>query len=612
MAKRSLKWKFILAFTMIPFISLSVFFLLIYLNFKDERMAAIFETSLTQSRLQTKLTSEKLAPITSFMEYWATFYVKDQEYSQVIARTMKESTSALKNLTSAALIEFDPITNSVTKTLQLKWSPEPLVLARILSQLEIYRSRLDGNPKPILVNDLHPKDWVMIQRYKPSNPQNNNREIIVVAAINQRWTRLRYPGQVISENFWFNDQGQVIAQNGQLGLNEMAKILKRISSSKSVLGAFEIELGGTPFIAAYSLPQQAQVVMVNLIKAELAEENLRATLQQGILLLLIIILISLVGGIFLSNKLTHSLQVLARATKTLGRGIFNIRINIKSGDEVEDLSHSITDLAQQIQLLLKETKDLGRMEGELLLGKEVQTTLFPPEFFENHHLSIRGYNQPASEVGGDWWGYYESTDHTYVFVGDATGHGVPAALLTTAIHSIVKTLFNLGVDSPPEMLKQMNRALFQTSQGKKTMTLALLKIEKASGQLRYGIAGHEAPLLLRNLTQETRLKDLVSLDAESTKPLGLSEDSVYVEQTIALEPNDYVLLFSDGIVDARDKSDKPWGERRFTKTVTDAIINNYNLDSALEEIKKSFKRQTEGRPLIDDVTICLVQYYGPK
>lgn len=604
--KMSLKWKFIIAFTVIPLVSLSVFFFLIYKTIKSDRLASIYETALTQSRLQSKLTAEKISPITSFMEYWAEFYFRDPVYSTTIIRIMREHTQPLKGISSSALIEYNPIEMKVTHSQLQKWSDETIRTEVFLKHLEAYRGRLEQLKKPLVIEGLHSKDWVLVRQFK----KTKEKEIFVLSAINPQWTQSGFAGQLVTKSFWFNDEGSLISHRGAIDDDLSKQILRTIASGKSTLGAFQIKYKGIEYIAAYNIPKQAQIIMVNLIKADLAREALQATFQQSLLLLAIILLVAMVIGILLSNKLTMALALLVRATRTLGRGKFNIQLNIKSGDEIEDLGKSVIEMSQKIQNLINETKDLGRMESELLLGREVQSTLFPPEAFDAAELSIRGFSKPASEVGGDWWGYYDSPTDYFIFVGDATGHGVPAALLTTAIHSIVGTLLNLQINRPQNMLQQMNRALFQTSQGKKTMTLALLKINKSSGQLDYAIAGHEAPILMRKLSIETKLKDLISFECKEAVPLGLSLDSIYEEQHLQLEPSDTILIYSDGATDARDQGQKSWGERRFTKTVTEALVHSYDMDGAMNEVRRAFDRHTQGAPLIDDVTIVLVKYHG--
>lgn len=604
--KMSLKWKFIIAITTVPICSLGIFFALIYSNFKTDRLASIYETALTQSRLLSKLTSERLAPIQTFMEYWSEFYFRDPLYAETIVRTMRDGTTPLRALTSAAIVEYDPSLRKFSHSQVINWSKEALNLEGFKADIETYRLRLEKDSKPLIATTLHNSDWVMLQRFT----KGPDREIYILCSFGKTWIQTRFAGQIVSNNFWVSDEGVVLAKNSNLSDEVIGSLLKTIATGKSTFGAFQTKFGGTEYIASYTIPRQAQILMISLIKAKTANEALRVLFDQSLLLLGIFICFSAIVGILLSKKLTSALDLLVRATRALGQGRFDLKLHINTGDEIEELGGSVLHLAKDIQKLMKETEDRGRMESELLLAKEVQSTLFPPGSFDSNEFSVRGFSRSASECGGDWWGYFESETHFMIIVGDATGHGVPAALLTSAVNSLTALLCQMNIDSPKDMLAYMNRALHHTSQSKKTMTLSLLKIEKATGLLSLANAGHEAPLLLRNVTPQTKLNELTSLDTEKSHPLGLNMDSVYTEYQFHLEPGDSILMYTDGATDARDLQDKPLGERRFAKAVIDATVKNFNFDKTLSDIELAFDQHTKNRPLIDDITVVLIKYHG--
>lgn len=604
--KLSLKWKFVIALTIIPMVSIGVFFIFVYNNFKSDRLASIYESTLTQSRLLTKLTAERITPLISFMEYWAQFYYRDPAYSETIVRTMHDSTSNLKAVSSAAIVDYDPLLNKINYTNKLAWAPETLKLDLFLNNLEDYRRRLEKTTKPLIVENLHAKEWTLIQKFK----KDKNREIYILTSFSQKWVRGRFAGQIVTNNFWVGDQGQVLAKNTFLPDEIIPSILKIIVNGKSTYGSFQVKFKGVEYIASYTVPNQAQLVMINLIKSSAAYEALSIILDQSLILLGIFIAIAGILGIILSKQLTSALEVLLKATQALGRGIFNIRLNIKTGDEIEELGKSVIKMSADIQHLMNETKDLGRMESELLLAKEVQSTLFPPDSYDSIDFSLRAFSKSASECGGDWWTYFETDDDFFVIVGDATGHGVPAALLTSAINSLTALLYTMKITSPREMLVFMNNALHQTSQGKKSMTMSLLKINKTTGIVRFANASHESPLILRNLSMQTKFSQLTSLDNPKSQPLGYLADSDYEEGDFQLQPNDTILVYTDGAPDARNLANQAWGERKFSRPIIEGLVNSAGLDHPLKQFVHAFKSHTIGKELIDDVTVILVQYKG--
>lgn len=600
----SLKWKFVIALTLIPMVSLGIFFTIVYNNFKTDRLATIFETTLTQSRLLGKLTTEKLSPILGFMDYWAEFYYRDPVYAETVIRTLRENTSNLKNISTGTLVEYDVLTQQVLFKSTLSWTPKKFNLENAIQELPTYSERISKLGKPIIVGNLQDSEWTIINKYK----KDNNREFFVFASFKASFTMGRFAGQVVTNNFWVNDKGEPLAKNSSLNDDIIPLILKSIANGKSRYGSFQLKVHSTDYIVSYTIPNQSEIVLINLIKSSSAFEALSVLLDQSVLLLAIFVSLAGALGIILSKKLTSAIETLVRITQTLSKGTFNVRHSLKTGDEVEILGNSIIKMATDIQKLMDETKHLGRMESELQLAKEVQSTLFPENNYDSDLLSLRALTKSASECGGDWWSYFETDTDFYVIVADATGHGVPAALLTSAINSLTSLLATLKITSPSQMLAYMNNALHQTAKGKKSMTMSLIKINKETGLVRFANASHESPLILRDISPTTKFNQLTSLDNQKSQPLGYVPDSEYEEGEFQLQPNDTILMYTDGATDARNSAGQAWGERRFSKAVIDSILNNHDLDQSINQIGQSMSAHINSTPLVDDITIIVLQY----
>lgn len=117
---------------------------------------------------------------------------------------------------------------------------------------------------------------------------------------------------------------------------------------------------------------------------------------------------------------------------------------------------------------MSETAEKARMESELQTAKTVQETLFPAfqNTFEN--LQIAGHYEPASECGGDWWYYYKTNNKIILCIGDATGHGAPAALITSAARSAASVTENLNLEAH-QIMHYLNKAIYDVSRGRVMM-----------------------------------------------------------------------------------------------------------------------------------------------
>src|SRR5690606_11851732 len=118
----------------------------------------------------------------------------------------------------------------------------------------------------------------------------------------------------------------------------------------------------------------------------------------------------------------------------IAQGNFDKRVKVKGHDEVGALSDSVNDMADKIVLYMEEMKEKARLENEVAVAQLVQSSFFPRSSLTSPDLQVFGHFEPASECGGDWWGIADHGDWRIFFIADATGHGVPAALLTATIN----------------------------------------------------------------------------------------------------------------------------------------------------------------------------------
>jgi serine phosphatase RsbU (regulator of sigma subunit)/predicted ester cyclase len=198
--------------------------------------------------------------------------------------------------------------------------------------------------------------------------------------------------------------------------------------------------------------------------------------------------------------------------------------------------------------LEQEMCEREHLEQELKVARCIQQASLPIEVptLEGWHISP--YYQPAREVGGDFYDFFELEDgRVGVVVGDATGKGVSAALVAAATSSMVRAVAQaLGSSSPGEVLAQVNETLVARIPSNMFVTCFYAVLDPKSAGLRYANAGHDLPYL----------RGRSSNDAEELSvrgmPLGLMPKMSYEEKEIVLDAGDSVLFYSDGLVEAHD------------------------------------------------------------
>jgi serine phosphatase RsbU (regulator of sigma subunit)/ketosteroid isomerase-like protein len=203
--------------------------------------------------------------------------------------------------------------------------------------------------------------------------------------------------------------------------------------------------------------------------------------------------------------------------------------------------------------LERERIERERVEQELQVARRIQQASLPKEVPTLEGWQISPYYQPAREVGGDFYDFYELEDgRVGLVVGDATGKGVPAALVVTATYSMLRAVAQaLGSFSPGELLAQVNETLVARIPANMFVTCFYAILEPESASLSYANAGHDLPYLRHgDHAEELRARGM---------PLGLMSGMSYEEGEASLRQEDKVLFYSDGLVEAHDPEGDMFG-----------------------------------------------------
>lgn len=222
-------------------------------------------------------------------------------------------------------------------------------------------------------------------------------------------------------------------------------------------------------------------------------------------------------------------------------------------------------LAIENARLFEEALEKRRMENEMEVAREIQQSLLPHEFPELSWASIYGYNQPARQVGGDYYDVALRDDGSLDFVvGDVSGKGVPASLVMSTLQSSFLAESSAQEDLA-KVCERVNEFLFQRTTPERYATFFAARLQ-TDGTLLYVNAGHNPPMRLRG-------GDVHRLTGGGL-PLGLFKGRSYELQRDKLEPGDLLLVFTDGVTEANDPAENEFGEERLLEVVR----GNFDMD----------------------------------
>jgi serine phosphatase RsbU (regulator of sigma subunit)/predicted ester cyclase len=247
--------------------------------------------------------------------------------------------------------------------------------------------------------------------------------------------------------------------------------------------------------------------------------------------------------------------------------------------------------------LEQEVRERERVEEELRVARSIQQASLPKEVPALEGWQISPYYQPAREVGGDFYDFHLLPEGRLgLVVGDATGKGVPAALVMSTTCGMLR-LAAQSHTSPAEMLQGVNEVLFPNIPTNMFVTCFYAILEPNSGRLSYANAGHDLPYLHRNgEAEELRARGM---------PLGLMPGMSYEEKETIVHSGQAALLYSDGLVEAHDPEGDMFGFPRLRTLIAERAEEERPLGEVLLEELYSFTG--EGWEQEDDITLLTLK-----
>lgn len=243
--------------------------------------------------------------------------------------------------------------------------------------------------------------------------------------------------------------------------------------------------------------------------------------------------------------------------------------------------------------------ELGEIHRELELARSIQLSILPGAFPESADFRVAARYVPMTSVAGDLYDFLEAGDRQAgLLIADVSGHGIPAALIASMV-KMAATSQREHAAQPARLLAGMNSALCGNTQGQ-FVTAAYVHLDAVARELRYAAAGHPAMLLLR--------RGAVTEIAENGLPLAITANANYSGKTLALEAGDRLLLYTDGLVEARNEQGELFGEDRLNAALRES--SSLTPDAAADRMIASARQWAKSQD--DDLTVLVCDYLGAQ
>jgi sigma-B regulation protein RsbU (phosphoserine phosphatase) len=247
--------------------------------------------------------------------------------------------------------------------------------------------------------------------------------------------------------------------------------------------------------------------------------------------------------------------------------------------------------------------DKGRMERELHMARKVQASLLPQQKPALIGWEFADRWEPAREVGGDYYDYIPIKEgYLGVLIADVTDKGMPAALFMASVRSIMRARMP-DAPSPAEGITKVNQFLCAESEDGLFVSMFYAQIDLTLGEITYVNAGHCQPLLYQRLGQDQDFR-LIRLSSTGMQ-LGVESDASYTQNSVTLNPGDFILLYTDGVTEAIDHQNNEFGMERLQKTVLTS--RNSSTTDLCISIQQAIDNFTGPTTPFDDITMLVIK-----
>lgn len=315
---------------------------------------------------------------------------------------------------------------------------------------------------------------------------------------------------------------------------------------------------------------------------------------------------SLIVGLLSSIWLTRPIRRVVKGMETIGDGDLEHKLERFTETEFDRMSgifNKMTESLKRMMCELAETvRENERVRRELEIATEIQKSIFPAHPPEIEGLEIEAKSVPAKEVGGDYFDFFpnSSGEQMGFIIADASGKGLPGTLYMTRSRSVFRVISSEEVH-PGKILSRSNNYIAADASSGKGMFITVLYLlyNKEKKQMTCANAGHYPPLWFK--AKEKVFAEITT----SGVPVGILPEQTYPEETIQLASQDLLVMYTDGVTEARAGNGEMFGVERLKRLIErNSALGARDLFSKIEAGIKEFIGQA---PPFDDLTLMVIR-----
>jgi sigma-B regulation protein RsbU (phosphoserine phosphatase) len=376
----------------------------------------------------------------------------------------------------------------------------------------------------------------------------------------------------------------------------------------------EVTAWRTGQIEPAAIHLQAPIGELSRRIAAVQSAPLGSDVNRGLLLFLVVLAAlfaiiqgaALVMGGALARSITYAVHELFIGTERVRGGDFTHRIRVESQDQLGDLADSFNRMSGSIEHLLHVQREKQRLDDELRIAREIQKSLLPVRPPQMAGLGIADLCEPAREVGGDYYDFFELGPRQLgVLIADVSGKGTSAALYMAELKGLMLALSHTE-RSPRQLLMTVNHLLAEHLDNRSFITATYAVIDLDLMTLTYARAGHTPLIIVSGGKSETIVPDGMVLGLRLP---GASHrfETLLEEQTRPLRPGDLIVLYTDGITEAMNVDGDLFGDGALGRILSSGA--RHDAAAVRERVVREVNTFVGGAEPHDDMTMVVIKIH---
>jgi sigma-B regulation protein RsbU (phosphoserine phosphatase) len=276
------------------------------------------------------------------------------------------------------------------------------------------------------------------------------------------------------------------------------------------------------------------------------------------------------------------------------------RRDIRLLESVANQTALALEVSRLTSAVAAEAEQRVRFNNEIEIARQVQQRLFPKCAPAIAGLDLCGHCLPAETIGGDYYDFVLApSGELGLAIGDVAGKGVPAALLMAGLQASLRSLTLAGISDLSELMAKLNVLVYDASPANRFATFFYGLYDPETRRLRYSTAGHNPALLLRASNGEVQWLKTRGVG------LGLQRSSSYAQAELTLEPGDRLILYTDGVTEARNADGEEFGVDGLESTVRNGT--DASASGVLNRVIAATTEFAGDAPQFDDITLIVAR-----